>query len=84
MKWDRKSRQIIKQFWKEKEKRKKKEGRKNYNNIIKIIIIIISLFYYCIDIRSCCYSVIKYILITITTRIRRVRTLRRGFLKNKN
>ena len=37
MKWDRKSRQIIKQFWKEKEKRKKKEGRKNYNNIIKII-----------------------------------------------
>ena len=35
MKWDRKSRQIIKQFWKEKEKRKKKkkEGRKNnYNN----------------------------------------------------
>ena len=28
MKWDRKSRQIIKQFWKEKEKRKKKKKRR--------------------------------------------------------
>ena len=61
MKWDRKSRQIIKQFWKEKEKRKKKEGRKNYNNIIKIIIIIL-LFHYFITV---CISVLIFDLVVI-------------------